>query len=374
VGALELPSGPEEADRPRQADGGGPPKPRFRELPDPDDRGRAYEAMRAQADAEAAARPNRASGPGQRAHRTEERPDATDQQAEATEQQTERTDLQTEATEQQAERTEQRPDVASQQAEGAGQRPDETGGRGYWAEVPRFRRLWGDHAEHWPDVERPAAAGRADDPPGSHCAEGERRPERRAETADAIGLMREAEPGISADAQRIARQNTCGAWLEGFKHRLKSEDRLKEKVAAKLRDQPDSPPADVVRRIPDTIRYTFCLEPERYTAGYYDIKQRLEQHGYEMYYSENWWTNPEYKGINTRWLAPEGQRFEVQFHTPESFHAKHNVTHAAYEKIRDPKTSRAELRELHAFQREVSAQIAVPDGATDIRDYRKDGF
>ena len=152
VGALELPSEPEEADRPRQADGGGPPKPRFRELPDPDDRGRAYEAMLAHADAEAVARPDRASGPRQRAHGTEERPDAGDQQAEATEQQ--------------AERMEQRPDVASQQAEGAGQRPDETGGRGYWAEVPRFRRLWGDHAEHWPDVERPAAASRRTIHPG----------------------------------------------------------------------------------------------------------------------------------------------------------------------------------------------------------------
>ena len=54
-------------------------------------------------------------------------------------------------------------------------------------------------------------------------------------------------------------------------------------------------------------------------------------------------------------MTPEGQRFEVQFHTPDSFHAKHHVTHLAYERIRDPTTSRAELRELHAFQREVSS-------------------
>ena len=44
----------------------------------------------------------------------------------------------------------------------------------------------------------------------------------------------------------------------------------------------------------------------------------------------------EYKGINTRWVTQEGQRFEVQFHTSESFHAKQNVTHDAYERLRNP--------------------------------------
>jgi hypothetical protein len=50
------------------------------------------------------------------------------------------------------------------------------------------------------------------------------------------------------------------------------------------------------------------------------------------------------------------------------------VTHKAYERIRDPATSREELRELHAFQRQVCELIEIPDGATDIPDYRKEGF
>ncbi len=93
-----------------------------------------------------------------------------------------------------------------------------------------------------------------------------------------------------------------------------------------------------------------------------------------MCYSKNSWTDPEYKGINTRWVNPEGQRFEVQFHTAESFHAKHQVTHVAYERIRDPAALRSELRELHAFQREVCSHIQVPEGAVEISDYRKEGF
>jgi hypothetical protein len=37
-------------------------------------------------------------------------------------------------------------------------------------------------------------------------------------------------------------------------------------------------------------------------------------------------------------------------------------------------TSRRELRELHSFQRAVSSQLEIPDGATEIPDYKKEGF
>jgi hypothetical protein len=80
------------------------------------------------------------------------------------------------------------------------------------------------------------------------------------------------------------------------------------------------------------------------------------------------------QGINTRWVTPDGQRFEVQFHTPESFHAKQHVTHDAYERIRNPLISDRERRELKDFQREVSSAIQAPAGAAEILDYKKKGF
>ena len=126
--------------------------------------------------------------------------------------------------------------------------------------------------------------------------------------------------------------------------------------------------------IPDAIRYTFCLETENYARGYDDIQEQMESRGYEMYLSKNSWDDTEYKGINTRRVTPDGQRFEVQFHTPESFHAKQHVTHSAYEQLRNPRTGDEERLELEAFQREVSSWIRVPDGATDIPDFKKEGF
>jgi hypothetical protein len=254
-----------------------------------------------------------------------------------------------------------------------GQQADGAGPRAYRDEVPRFADKWADHERRWAETRRHAAdlttARHQDNSPRPS-------PERQAETAEAIGRVREAEPRLSADAQAIEQENkdTYGGWLEGFKHRIKGEDRLEEKAVERLEGEPDKSSAEILHKIPDAIRYTFCFQPENYTRGYYDIKERFESHGHEMYYSKNYWTHLEYKGVNTRWVTSDGQRFEVQVHTSDSFHAKHQVTHLAYERIRDLTTSKAELRELHAFQREVSSWIQVPDSAADIPDYKKEGF
>ena len=84
--------------------------------------------------------------------------------------------------------------------------------------------------------------------------------------------------------------------------------------------------------------------------------------------------SPSTKGSTPGGSPQTGQRFEVQFHTPESFHAKQYVTHDAYERIRDPLTSDAERGELKAFQRDAFLRIRAPDGATDIPDFKKEGF
>jgi hypothetical protein len=326
MGFLDLPDQPDPPGRPERASvsGADRPTPRPRELPDPDERGRTYEVMRAHVSAETA---------GEQSDATAKSPQ--DQQA---------------------------------------NRP---GRRDYRAEVPRFMDMWADHEARWAETRRHAADLSADAATSSH-GNGDLRPahERQAETAEAIGRVREAEPRLSADAQAIEQENKHGGWLEGFTHRLKGENRLLEKVAEGLTtSSPDATPQQVLRLVPDAIRFTYCFQPENYTRGYYDIKERFESRGHEMYYSKNYWTDPEYKGINSRWVTAEGQRFEVQFHTPDSFHAKHQVTHLAYERIRDTTTtSRAERRELHAFQREVSSWIHVPDGAADIPDVKKDGF
>jgi hypothetical protein len=259
---------------------------------------------------------------------------------------------------------------------GLGQQPDRNDRRSYWDQVPRLLEMRKDYQERWPADQQPAADCSAD-PPGSYRSHGGfyLKPDRHAEAVSLIGRVRQAEPTISTDVQQVEQDNAQGGYLAGFKFRVKDDDRLKEKVAEGLSTVgPDAEPKEILQQVPDAIRYTFCLRSETYTTGYFDITERLESLGYEMYESKNSWHSAEYKGINTRWVTLERQRFEVQVHTPESFHAKQYITHVAYERTRNPLTSDEERAELKVFEREVCSHIEVPDGAADIPGFKKEGF
>jgi len=182
--------------------------------------------------------------------------------------------------------------------------------------------------------------------------------------------VREIQKGLTDQIVEAEQEDACGGWLEGLEYHLKSEDRTKEKVAETVKRMPGKTAENIVRELPDVIRYTFCFEPGNYATGYWTVKQHLEQQGHSMIYSKNRWReDTDYKGINTRWDMPEGQRFEVQFHTPESYHAKQEVTHGSYERLRYPLTQNEERRELRSFQREVCSWIRVPEDAAGIPDY-----
>ena len=231
--------------------------------------------------------------------------------------------------------------------------------RTYWTEVPRFLAMWRDHAQKWPliqgeKVDRPMESGR------------------RAEADDAVRRLSQSEPGISEKLRDVAANNSNDGWLVGYEFRLKGHNRLMEKIAERLEGESNRKPSDIARGITDAIRYAFCFKREDYSEGYLDVKQRLEDCGYKMYLCKNLWGNREYRGVNTRWITADGQRFEVQFHTPESFHAKHEVTHRAYERARSPLTSRNELAATEKFQREVSSWIPEPVGLVKIKDHKEE--
>jgi hypothetical protein len=248
--------------------------------------------------------------------------------------------------------------------------------RNFWSEVPRFQDAWAEHLRRWPEDRRVTTVDRSRDPEGSWRGDGNQylSPEQHAQVREVIAGVREAEKSLTTDMLAAERENTCGARLDGMKHRLKSEDRLKEKIAEKIEHEPGRGPGDALREISDAIRYTFCLEPDNYADGYRDLKRRLESGEHRMIYSRNHWRDdPGYKGINTRWVTPEGQRFEVQFHTPESFFAKQQLTHLSYERGRNRLTGRSERRDIEAFHQEVCAFIRMPSEVESIPSYQEEG-
>jgi hypothetical protein len=258
-------------------------------------------------------------------------------------------------------------------------RPDdepEAPKRDYWSETPAFLRAAEDHLRRWPQEHQTTAVDRSRDPAGSWRGEGNQylSPESHMQAKDEISKIQIAEKMITGDMRLTEHETLCRGWLEGLDRRLKGDDRLKEKVAEKLEHEPGKAVDAALHQISDAIRYTFCFETTRYSDGYLDVKSRLEQREYQMIYCRNHWPDDlGYKGINTRWVSPEGQRFEIQFHTAESFNAKQQATHWSYERLRNPLTTDAERAELRSYQREVSSWISAPDGATAIENFPSKG-
>jgi hypothetical protein len=178
--------------------------------------------------------------------------------------------------------------------------------------------------------------------------------------------VREVEQTVVTPAMRRIETEDPDRHLAGFENRLKGRERLTEKVTKQLAAQPDLTPDEAFAGVKDAIRYTFVYGDDRYTAGAYADCERLRAEGFASVDLRNTWEYEEYKGINSWWREPtSGLLFEVQFHTQASYDAK-QLTHAAYERIRDPMTPDDEVERLRAFQREVSADVSTPPGVRDI--------
>jgi hypothetical protein len=157
--------------------------------------------------------------------------------------------------------------------------------------------------------------------------------------------------------------------LAGLEHMLKGADRMKEKIAERLRYHPDLTPREAATDIPDAVRFTFEYSERHYTEGVVSDVERLTGAGYELLKLKNLWSKDQYKGINSQWRSPDtGLRFEVQFHTSQSREAK-ELTHQAYERLRDPLTSKAEETALVSYQRQVNALVRVPSEVFAVEDY-----
>lgn len=244
-----------------------------------------------------------------------------------------------------------------------------------WREqLPALQSLWDHHRERWPDKEKPKA-DRSSDEPGSWRSDSGHylNPVENANSDNALSRVRQAEQAVTSTMRDIE-SSTPDASLLGLDQRLKGDDRCKEKVAREVRqmiDRSGEPIESIVDGLHDIVRYTYGFTEDRYTAGHYQVRGSLEERDYKLLLVRNEWENPEYKGVNTRWRSPEGQMLEVQFHTGSSFEGK-QLTHSAYERLRSESAPDDERFELEQFQRLVSAKIPVPEGATEIPDYRSE--
>jgi len=241
--------------------------------------------------------------------------------------------------------------------------------RGSWNEaLPSLRAAWQEHQDRYPERERATPQTNSD---GSWSS-GETRtltPEQNAEATKACADIHDEGERVILPAVRQIEAADPSRGLAGVEHMLKKADRLKEKIADALRARPGLTASQALSIVPDPVRFTFEYSPDRYADGVLADVEHLKEIGLEELKLKNLWSDEQYKGINSQWRRPEtGLRIEVQFHTPASLEAK-ELTHKAYERIRNPDTSPAERGELEAFQRRVNALLDTPPGTTEIPDF-----
>jgi hypothetical protein len=182
------------------------------------------------------------------------------------------------------------------------------------------------------------------------------------------------EHGLTPAMRRVDAQLDHSHLLQDTERfALKEPDRFKEKLADAIARNPDKSCVELANEIHDAIRYTFISPVESYSDSLWNAQGKIEAAGYELEVRRNSWSSEEYKGINSRWLDPvSGKRFEIQFHTQESWDAKQQ-THGAYEKIKDSRTPPAEVRVLREYQKRISQGVEIPRGAAAIPEFRKEG-
>jgi hypothetical protein len=240
-----------------------------------------------------------------------------------------------------------------------------------WQEkVTESRSIWGKYQSKWPPAERPPV-DRSEDAEGSWRGDdgdsflGPADNSRVEAECDRIANL---EKERISPAMRAIESQDPDRHLVGFDRRLKDHDRIKEKVYGMIKESGFTL-EDALSHMPDANRYTFGYREAHYTQGVWADIERLKREGFKLHILKNFWSDDQYKGINSQWIEPDsGHRFEVQFHTRISFEAK-ELTHPAYQRLRTKKADGLEELVLEAFQRKVTADVPVPPGAADIPDY-----
>jgi|GEM_PF-3419752 len=147
-----------------------------------------------------------------------------------------------------------------------------------------------------------------------------------ARAAEMIDKVRKIEEQVTADIVGVGA--ATGGEAAGLKFNVKTHESLTRKLESEERDGKTG-------EINDVLRYTLTFPPHALADGANKSMQRLEDMGYDKIKVKNSFAEIKspYRGINTT-FAKDGQQFEVQFHTPESFKVK-QATHKIYDIRRD---------------------------------------
>nr|DAI96715.1 MAG TPA: minor capsid protein [Caudoviricetes sp.] len=138
----------------------------------------------------------------------------------------------------------------------------------------------------------------------------------------------ENEKEITKNVKKVA--SDVGMEVVGLEYRVKGKDSYLRKIRSKYGA------GKMDYEVDDIIRYTYTAPADELAEKTLSSIAKHSKNGYNTIEIKNSWNNPNnpYRGINTTLKTESGQKFELQYHTPESFELKNGKMHELYEKQR----------------------------------------
>lgn len=183
---------------------------------------------------------------------------------------------------------------------------------------------------------------------------------------EVLSKAAKAEPALTAAVESATEE--LGGKMIGLKYRVKGAASLTEKIATEMAAKGVTAER-AAARMSDAVRYTASFPPEKLADGVKATLSKLQQKGNEVVLLKNTWLDEKssYKGVNVQLRDPNGQPFEVQFHTPESFWAKDEGTHDIYKQMRKLDKSSPEWAKLNEQQMQIARGLTRPAGIERIK-------
>ena len=166
----------------------------------------------------------------------------------------------------------------------------------------------------------------------------------------------EAEKEITKTMIDLA--NKHKGQMRGLDFRIKAIKSLVRKILDEKDTEHGGDAQKAAESMSDVIRYTTAFDPEEYVSGVKGMVEELQAAGYKLRIKNYWKGDDPYQGINIAAIGPDGTKFELQFHTPQSVEDKEEI-HKLYETYRESKDN-AQRRQLYDEMVQMANKIGVP--------------
>eukprot|EP00759_Apiculatamorpha_spiralis_P035457 PhF_6_TR36196/c0_g1_i3/m.52778 len=146
-----------------------------------------------------------------------------------------------------------------------------------------------------------------------------------------VNRAQEECPSIESRLKYLA--DRTGGQLIGLEFKIKPLASLERKMLKMWNSGMTI--VDVSNAQYDVLRFTMLIPAPQYTSGVKTVLGLLRtEEGCTAVEEKNYWQCHTYRGLNTIYKTKSGLKFELQFHTPESFDQKQFKTHLLYEALR----------------------------------------